>query len=242
MREEIIGGSRVRITGGPDREGGGDGPLVVLLHGFGAAGDDLVPLFRQLDVPRGVRFAFPEAPVDLGATLGPAYAGGRAWWMIDPASLEAAMRGEQHDRSRMVPDGLSEARARVVEVLAGLQALLGVQPDRTILGGFSQGAMLTVDVATHAEGQFAGLALMSGSLIALGEWTPGLGKVRGVPVLQAHGRADPLLPFSAAERLRDLLRGAGADVRWVEFAGGHTIVGSVIAGLDTLIRDALGPP
>jgi phospholipase/carboxylesterase len=241
MREEIIGGSRVRITGGEDRQGGGEGPLVVLLHGFGAPGDDLVPLFRQLDVPRDVRFAFPEGPLDLGATLGPAYAGGRAWWMIDPASLDAAMRGEARDRSGLVPEGLADARARVAAVLAGLGTLLGVPRERTVLGGFSQGAMLTVDVATHAESRFAGLALMSGSLIALGEWTPGLGKVQGVPVLQAHGRADPLLPFSAAERLRDLLREAGADLRWVEFAGGHTIVGSVLEGLGTLIRDALAP-
>ena len=51
-----------------------------------------MPLFRQLDVPSEVRFAFPAAPVALRATLGPGYAGGRAWWMIDTAALEAAMR------------------------------------------------------------------------------------------------------------------------------------------------------
>jgi predicted esterase len=58
MRDETYGGLRVRVTGGRDRRGGGDGPLVVLMHGFGAPGDDLVP--------SEVRFAFPEAPLDLG--------------------------------------------------------------------------------------------------------------------------------------------------------------------------------
>ena len=57
MREETIAGLQVRFTGGTDRNGGGDGPLVVLMHGFGAPGTDLVPLARVLDVPREVRFA-----------------------------------------------------------------------------------------------------------------------------------------------------------------------------------------
>jgi phospholipase/carboxylesterase len=211
--------------------------LVVLLHGFGAPGDDLVPLFRQLDVPREVRFAFPEATLDLGEMGGPGYAGARAWWMIDAATLGAAARGERPDRTSLVPDGLTEARATITDVLAGLAALLGAKPARTILGGFSQGAMLTVDVAVRRDEPFAGLALMSGTVIALPEWTPGFPKLAGLPVLQSHGRADPLLPFASAERLRDLLRGAGADVRWVDFAGGHTITSSVLDGLGKLIRD-----
>jgi phospholipase/carboxylesterase len=238
MRRETLAGLSTTITGGTDREGGGDGPLVVLLHGFGAPGDDLVPLFRQLDVPREVRFAFPAAPVDLRATLGAAYAGGRAWWMIDPASLEAAMRGgERPDRSRLVPDGLVEARAAVVGFLAELETLLGARRERTVLGGFSQGAILTMDVALRERQGFAGLALMSGSIVAFDEWSPLLPNLAGAKVMQAHGRADPLLPFATAERLRDLLRETGTDVRWVEFAGGHTITGSVLEELGRLVRD-----
>jgi phospholipase/carboxylesterase len=83
MREETIAGLHVRITGGDDREGGGDGPLVVLLHGFGAPGDDLVGLWRQLQVPRETRFVFPEATLALDAAL---FGTGRAWWMIDGRS------------------------------------------------------------------------------------------------------------------------------------------------------------
>src|SRR5947209_15886119 len=46
MKESMVAGLRVRWAGGDDREGGGDGPLVILMHGFGAPGDDLVPLWR----------------------------------------------------------------------------------------------------------------------------------------------------------------------------------------------------
>ena len=88
MREAIFGGLRVRITGGSDREGGrkGEGPTVVLLHGFGAPGDDLVPLWRVLDVPREVRFVFPAAPLPLDMGYGDA----RAWWLIDMERIERA--------------------------------------------------------------------------------------------------------------------------------------------------------
>ncbi|MBW2213652.1 MAG: hypothetical protein JRF48_04305, partial [Deltaproteobacteria bacterium] len=78
MREERFAGITVRLTGGEDREGGGDGPLVVLMHGFGAPGTDLVGLWRVLDVPSSMRFAFPEAPHEI-----PGMFGARAWWMLD---------------------------------------------------------------------------------------------------------------------------------------------------------------
>src|SRR6185503_7795958 len=104
MRKLTVAGLSVTLTGGTDREGGGDGPLVVLFHGFGAPGDDLVPLWRQLAVPSAIRFAFPEAPLDLSG-------GARAWWMIDMERLERALRtGALRDMSNETPAGLLEAR------------------------------------------------------------------------------------------------------------------------------------
>jgi phospholipase/carboxylesterase len=236
MKEVTIAGSRVRLAGGEDRDGGGDGPVVVLLHGFGAPGNDLVPLFRQLDVPRHVRFAFPEALLDLGELAGPGYAGARAWWMIDPSWFLPENQGKHAERAKLVPEGLTDARARVHAVLEGL----GATPKSTILGGFSQGAMLSVDVALRSGEPFAGLALMSGSVVAVGEWQPLFSKLAGVRVMQSHGRTDPILPFAAAERLRDFMKSAGADVRWVEFGGGHTISVGALDALGKLVRDVFG--
>src|SRR5689334_20230370 len=106
MRSEKWAGLQVRIVGGSDREGGGDGPVVVLLHGFGAGGDDLVPLWRVLRVPRGTRFVFPEAPLRL-----PQYgAAARAWWLIDlEARQRAATSGQERDRAGEEPEGLGPA-------------------------------------------------------------------------------------------------------------------------------------
>lgn len=233
MRETRLGSLDVRICGGTDREGGGDGPVVVLLHGFGAPGDDLVPLWRALDVPREVRWVFPAAPLTL-----PSMGFGmesRAWWMIDMLALERSIaRGEERDLSNERPEGLEEARAKVLEMLDALDGALG--PSALLLGGFSQGAMLSLDVALHTDRSLAALTLLSGTLLNEAEWGPLLPARAGLPVLQSHGRGDPLLSFSMAERLRDRMSSAGLAVDFVPFSGGHEIPASALAKLQALVR------
>lgn len=233
MRETRLGPLDVRITGGTDRRGGGDGPVVVLLHGFGAPGDDLVPLWRTVDVPPETRWVFPAAPLRL-----PSMGFGmesRAWWMIDMLALERSVAsGQLRDLSQERPEGLDEARQSVLEMLDALDAELS--PSRLVLGGFSQGAMLALDTAIHCERDLAALVQLSGTVLNEAEWKPRLAARRGLPVLQSHGYADPLLPFALAERLRDLMSGAGLEVEFVAFHGGHEIPGSVIARLEALIR------
>lgn len=227
MKTMQAGDLTVRVAGGEDREGGGGGPLVVLLHGYGAPGTDLVPLWRELSVPRAFRFAFPEAPLALPF-------GGRAWWHIDLAALEAALHsGDARSFGDTMPDGAAQARAAVERCLDELEATLS--PSHLVVGGFSQGAMLSCDLALRSDRSLAGLALMSGTLLAEPEWAERMPARRGLPVLLSHGRADPLLPFARAERLRDLLGAAGLPVRWVPFHGGHGIGGSVLEELATFL-------
>jgi phospholipase/carboxylesterase len=52
----------------------------------------------------------------------------------------------------------------------------------------------------------------------------------------SHGRQDQLLPFSAAETLRDKLRAAGAKVEWVDFPGGHEIPPVVVDAASQFLR------
>jgi phospholipase/carboxylesterase len=237
MRTMELGELRVRLVGGDDREGGGQGPMVVLMHGFGAPGDDLVPLWRQLRVPAGVRFAFPEAPLSLAAMFGH---DARAWWMIDIARIEQALqRGELRDLRAEEPDGLAEARAMLEGTLEAMQSELGLRREQLVLGGFSQGAMLACDVVMRSQQPFAGLVMMSGTYLAESAWRGGMARRAGMPLLLSHGRQDPLLPFVVAEQLRDAFVEAGLDVRWMPFHGGHGIGGDVLAGVGKLVTDAL---
>jgi phospholipase/carboxylesterase len=205
---------------------------VILLHGFGAPGDDLVSLAEVIDAP--VRFVFPEAPLELGGLYGDS----RAWWLLDLMRLEEELRrGIPRDRRDEVPDGLHAAREQVLRLVEQVESRLPAK--RVVLGGFSQGAMLALDVALHRPKPPGGLILMSGTLIAASEWEPRFASLRGVPVLQSHGRTDGLLPFSIAEALRDKLRAAGAEVEWHDFVGGHEIPMAVIAAATRFLTDSV---
>jgi phospholipase/carboxylesterase len=236
MRSVRLADLDVVLGGGPDREGGGTGPMLVLLHGYGAPGDDLVPIGRQLAVDRAVRYAFPAAPLPLERGLPPDVTG-RAWWQIDMIELQRAVMFKDYDTlMRRVPAGLTEARAQIEALLAELQAEYQVTPDKLVLGGFSQGAMLATDVALHAAQPPAGLVILSGSLICQDEWSQRLSKLAGVPVLQSHGRQDPILSYELAELLRDRLVEAGVRVDFHAFNGGHGIPGGVIEALAQLLN------
>jgi phospholipase/carboxylesterase len=235
MRLMKIGGLDVRIGGGDDGNGGGGGPLVVLLHGFGAPGADLVPLGHALRAPEGTRFVFPEAPIDLG----PEYLGGRAWWWIN---LEERLRRQALGGERDVadvPDGLDAARAKVDALLGELEDGVPPAPGKMVLGGFSQGATLSLDVALRSARPLAGLILMSGTHIAARQWAMRLDARRGLPVLMSHGRDDQLLPFSVAEGLRDKLTESGLPVEWVPFGGGHGIPANVLDRASAFLRRVL---
>ncbi|MFW5876299.1 MAG: alpha/beta hydrolase [Myxococcota bacterium] len=201
--------------------GDGDGRVMVLLHGFGASGDDLVDLARSLRGTGAARFLLPEAPIELSQQ-------GRAWWKLDRRKLmRARVAGQPRDLSQTRPEGLVEARRAVLEMLEAAERRLGVPVSQMMLGGFSQGAMLALDVALHAPEPPAGVAVLSGAPVAMSEWEPRLARLRGVPVLISHGRGDRLLSFQAAERLSGQLEEAGARVTFMPFDGGHTIPGPV---------------
>ncbi len=235
MRKARIAGLDVVLGGGPDREGGGDGPVLVLLHGYGAPGDDLVPLARQIEAPPSVRYCFPAAPLQLEPGV-PAAMSGRAWWPIDMMELQrAVMMGDHATLTGRVPAGLTEARAHIEALLDALVRDHGARREQLVLGGFSQGAMLATDVTLHAAQPPAALAILSGSLIARGEWLPLMPARAGLPVVQSHGRADPVLSYEIAEELRRELTSAGLPVEFHAFSGGHGIPNSVIGALGALL-------
>ena len=113
-----------------------------------------------------------------------------------------------------------------------------VTPQKLVLGGFSQGAMLATDVALHAERPPAALAVLSGSLITKDAWLPLMKARKGLPVLQSHGRNDPVLSFEIAEMLRREMTEAGMAVEFVAFNGGHGIPNGAVESLGKLVARA----
>lgn len=224
-----LAGLTTRIVGPADAR-----TTVVLLHGFGAPGDDLVALAQFLGPRVGnARFVFPAAPLELGGLYGDS----RAWWLLDLAKLEMELRGGAiRDRRGEIPEGLAEAREQLTQLLDELQARLSIADEALVLGGFSQGAMLSLDVALHRGKPVAGLVLMSGTLIAEEAWAPRFAQVKDVPIVMSHGKHDMLLPYSIAEVLRDRLAAAGAKVDFHPFLGGHEIPAPVLAAIGDWLK------
>ena len=235
MHIESLGGLTAQIVGGQNRDGSGRGPIVVLLHGFGAPGDDLVPLWKMIRVPDEVRFVFPAAPLSLNGGL----QGGRAWWMLDMEQIARDMASGRGRDVHAIPVGLSEARESIIALLDDLERNWHIASEHIILGGFSQGAMLACDTVLRTNRPFGGLALLSGSLIAKNDWVPAMAKRTGLPVFQSHGTDDPLLSCGIAKNLRDVMVEHGLSVEWHEFRGGHEIPFGILERLGLFLRTHL---
>jgi phospholipase/carboxylesterase len=200
--------------------------IVVLCHGFGAPGTDLVPLGPELlhlapSLTESLQFIFPAAPLSLDEF---GMHGGRAWWHIDIEQLNrAVMFGEFRNLRNDMPAGLVEARQMLTELIDTVSKQRGLPHSAFVLGGFSQGSMLSTDVALRMPTAPAGLCILSGTLLCEDQWRE-LAANRGpLRVLQSHGRQDTIMPYRAAEWLRDMLVEAGLEVEFIPFNGPHTI-------------------
>jgi phospholipase/carboxylesterase len=205
-------------------EGASPELAVVLCHGFGAPATDLVPLAQELvelkpALGAKVRFVFPAAPLSLSA-MGMPYA--RAWFHL-PQELLMGRERNWDQYAVSTPEGLAQARRALMSLLSALSAATKLPYGRIVLGGFSQGGMVSTDVALRLEEAPAGLCILSGTLICQDDWKQRAEKRQGLPVLQSHGRYDDILAFPQAERLHKLLTEAGLSVEFIPFHGPHTI-------------------
>lgn len=205
-------------------------PTVVLFHGYGADMSDLAPLAGAVQAPKGTNWYFPNGP--LSVPLGGHYEG-RAWFPIPLAELQA---GASVDLTERIPPGIKKSRDNARAFLDKL----GVAPEKLVIGGFSQGAMLTTDLAMHMETPPAGLALLSGTLVCREEWTRLAPAKAGLRFFQAHGARDQVLSFAHAQALEKLLRGAGWQGQLQRFEGAHEIPSEVLIQLGSFLRKVLG--
>jgi len=184
---------------------------VVLLHGYGAPGTDLVALGEVIDAPPKTAFLFPEGPVLLEQ-------GGRAWYRPSGEHLE-------------------ETRTQIRKLIADITRS---SPDCDIvLGGFSQGAILASNMLTEAENsRLKGVILYSP---AFDLSHPPSDSQPLPKILIAHGRSDRVLSFSESEKLRVELRTRGCEITWVPFEGEHTISTSAIAATGKFLRKLTEP-
>lgn len=194
-------------------------PVVLMLHGYAMTAADLAPFAAAVKLP--VRFLFVDGPLVVPPGAAERAIPTRTFWPVDPAKRTASLALGPRDFADLRPDGLDEAREAVVGAITDVERRFAAAP--MVLGGFSQGAMLAMEVALRGPRTPDAVVLMAGSRVAWREWAPLVGRLRGVPVLMSHGRHDPDVGFAAGEALRDALTTAGASVTWSPFEGGHEV-------------------
>lgn len=190
----------------------------IALHGRGVRGSDLAPLEGAIG-SSGLRWIFPDGPLDL-----PMAGGGRAWF----------------DSSSPEHEGLLTSRKMIFKILEQLEQE-GVPSDRIILGGFSQGAVASLDAGLRYPRRIGGIIGMSGFLA----WPDRLKEeitpvAANIPILLTHGKNDEVLPVDGAREAQAVLRTLGLDVNLREYLMGHEVISEVLDEIKNFIGKIFG--
>jgi len=176
--------------------------VLVLMHGRGTDENDLFPLFDMFDPERRLLGLSPRGPLSLPP-------GGAHWYAVarigypDPATFGATYP----------------------ELTGWLDATLaehGLDHSQTVLGGFSQGGVMSYAVGFGKDRPAPKAIVAMSSFIPTADGLE-VELDRGVPVAIAHGTQDPIIGVEWGRDARDRLTGAGADVLYREYPMGHTV-------------------
>lgn len=195
-------------------------PLIILLHGYGAKMGDLADLCPAIGA-NGYVYAFPNAPIPLEIGLD-GYA-----WLVPPD-----LNGDQ-----MAPATAEKLMSFVDEVVERYN----VKPAKAILGGFSQGGMMSYYLGLPKPDVFSGVAAMSARIPDRDHLRSRLPESRTQPVFISHGTADQILDVSAAHLTRRFLEEEGFEPEYHEYDMAHEISQDVIGDLAAWVRKVLPP-
>jgi phospholipase/carboxylesterase len=194
-----------------------------MLHGFGASMYDLASMAPAIDA-EGYAYAFPNAPYEVNLGFGSTgYS-----WAGDRPGVQAP--SQPVDVEKLLDLTLDE----VVEAT-------GTQRGNIALGGFSQGAGLTLRHGLLRPETFRALVVLSGFFRDADVIRPRLPVRREQPVFLVHGRQDQLIPLSQAAETRRFLEEAGYPLEYHEYDMPHTISDEVLSDLRPWLRTGLPP-
>jgi phospholipase/carboxylesterase len=212
-----VTGVSVQELGARRRESTGEpAGALVLLHGRGADEHDLFPLLDLLDPARRLLGVTPGGPLHLPP-------GGKHWYTLGG-----------------IPTPDAETFHATAPLLAAFLDALPMPMDRVVLGGFSQGAVMSYAMSLGpGRPRPAGLVAMSGFLPRVEGWPLEPERLAGVPVGIAHGTLDPVIGVDYGREAAETLSAAGVDVLLLESAVPHMVDPAWIDPLRRLVAEAV---
>jgi phospholipase/carboxylesterase len=195
--------------------------LLVLHHGRGADEHDLLTLADVLDPAQRLHVVTPRAPLQLPGS--PGY----HWYLVPRVGYPD-------------PDTFDAARAQLAELHDELWQRTGIAPERTVLGGFSMGAVMSYAMGLSADRPAPGGVLAFSGFIPTAEhWQPDLAGRKAVRVFIAHGRRDQVIDVGFARAAAERLRDAGLPVDYHESDAAHHIDPREIPAAGAWLQDTL---
>jgi phospholipase/carboxylesterase len=182
---------------------------VLMMHGYGATAEDLAFLKNEVAIGQEIDWYFLDGP------NGVPFFSGRSWFAIDFDEIDHS-GGNFSDKR---PEGIDAAIEYVIKFIKEKN----ISVPHLIIGGFSQGAMVALEVALCLEESVAGIIFLSGTLVDAQNIRAKASSKKALPLLQLHGFDDGILSITHAQKLAPLLEEAGWEVEAHYFKGGHTI-------------------
>ena len=179
---------------------------VIWLHGLGADGHDFEPIVPELKLPEAsnLRFIFPHAPLRLVN----AEQEMRAWYDIGPAGGNEDINISSTQISRLIEQEIGR----------------GIQSEKILLAGFSQGGVIALHTAIRYPHRLAGVLALSTYLHDVNAVDKErLDSNLAIPIMMAHGTQDPVIPIIKAATSRENLIRLGYDVRWFDYPMAHQV-------------------
>ena len=203
---------------------------VIWLHGLGADGNDFAAIVPELDLAgcRSIRFLFPHAP-SIPVTVNGGYVM-PAWYDI--------MGTDLHKREDAA--GIHRS-ALAIEALIANEVARGVQTQRIVLAGFSQGCAIALHTGLRHAAPLAGIMALSGYLPLAADLAAHASAAnRRTPIFMAHGNADPVVPVARGQASRDLLRTMGYPVQWHAYPMQHSVHPRELQDIGAFLQSVLG--
>jgi phospholipase/carboxylesterase len=211
---------RAEITHRTRPAAGEPAGALVLVHGRGADELDLEPLLDLLDPERRLVGLVPRGPLALPP-------GGAHWYAVREIGFP--------DRETFLATFTAAS-----DWLDRALAEAGVPPKRTVLGGFSQGAVMSYALGLGASRpRPAGILAMSGFIPTVEGFELDLDGRAGLPVSISHGTYDPVIGVEFGRDARDRLDAAGLEVAYREDPVAHQIAPGAVAQARTALAQAL---
>jgi len=199
---------------------------VIWLHGLGADGSDFEPVVEALDL-RGIRFILPHAPYR-AVTLNNGYQM-RAWY-----DLYGLTPGSQQDEA-----GIRQSQSEI-ETLIAAEKARGIETNRIVLAGFSQGGAIALHTALrHAEPLAGALALSTYLPLKSQLADEANAANRSIPIFMAHGSFDTVITREIASASADLLRQQHYPLSWHEYPMAHSVCMEEIDDIRQFLRSVL---